>query len=428
MSRASPISSSVVASFLFRSLRSPIRPTVARIPTVTVTVTVTVTPTQSCTAQCRRLHLHKVATAKTLLGQHKIMPFELYSPPSYRAADENKVRLVSHVDQEEGGELVTFTELYDKHIKPGHLLCPAGEKIPKADAHNLERLKTNKIWETRKYYITQAGLGPLRKKDLRGEEVGRPLHPGPLKEIKLQLGGDSAYWRVALNRAYVFLERGCRVEIAMRFYSSKKAGPKTARDPELWPWIHTHFPHMRPDFICKSMPAGTRFLIHPFEDGRYIHFVLVREDILPNSLTQRVLTMKARLEAKLGKPSNKNVEPSVLDRGANSENDMTEEQLGGIHATSLPGSMQKDPVPKHRIAEEQLVGKHAKPLPGSLQKDPVPEHRIAKDQLAGKHGKPLPGSLRKFPVPKHRIAEEQLAGKHAKPLPHRVMRRVYSGP
>jgi hypothetical protein len=59
--------------------------------------------------------------------------------------------------------------------------------------------------------------------------------------------------------------------------ANNKVGKKDKLKPgpqDWWPWLHEHFPHLHPDFILKSMPAGTYYLIKPISDGRRVAFVL----------------------------------------------------------------------------------------------------------------------------------------------------------
>jgi hypothetical protein len=91
-----------------------------------------------CLAQRRSLVLYKTARASTVLGMHKLLPFDLYeiAPPS---ASKRLVNLVE--GQRSIAKNISLQELYDKHIQPGQLLY-LNQSIRKRIAEDVDQLRT----------------------------------------------------------------------------------------------------------------------------------------------------------------------------------------------------------------------------------------------------------------------------------------------
>jgi hypothetical protein len=201
-------------------------------------------------------------------------------------------------------------EVFENHISPGNMLYLT-QPVKKALSENWETMKENKVpQEFNNYAIVKAGdVGVHIAKHKQRN------HPNPefrdlagLKEIHINLASPVAFWAVVLSRAHAFLDNGNQVEFSIRFKGSF-TGKETRRkpgDPEIWPWMHNHFPHLRPDFILKSMPKGTYYMIHPFSDGKHVQFVLAMPHVsnnttsLKRNFTKRALMVKTMVEASIG--------------------------------------------------------------------------------------------------------------------------------
>ncbi|KAF2854922.1 hypothetical protein T440DRAFT_373714, partial [Plenodomus tracheiphilus IPT5] len=228
-----------------------------------------------CLAQLRSLHLYKSAKAKTLLGQHKLMTFTPYkvAPPSQ---SQHKVNLV---DSSKApimiAEDISLQELYDDYVKPGQMLHLL-HNIPKAVAENVDKIQTNKTAdEFRNYSLmkphdaVKKGSKDITLRDQKGKQLGQ------LKCIMIRLSSPNAYFRHCMDRAYQFVQSGSPVEFRTRLRGSTAKIEKIQAGPiDKWQWMHDHWPHLRPDFILKSMPEGSHFLIDPVSDGYIVQFVI----------------------------------------------------------------------------------------------------------------------------------------------------------
>jgi hypothetical protein len=255
--------------------------------------------------QCRALHLYKTARAKTLLGQHKILPFQIYNIPK-PAESDHRINLLTKPGGEKIAEGITLEELLRKHISPGNMLYLT-EPVNKADSENWEYMKeTNLPQKFNNYAIVKEGQRRIHIAKHKHED-----HPNPifrdlagLKEIHINLASPVAFFMLVLARAYAFLDNGHQIEFSIRFKGTYKTqeGRRMPGDPEIWPWMHNHFPHLRPDFILKSMPKGTYYMIDPFSDGKHIQFVLAMPHKVPyrsttrSNYTSRALMIKEMVE------------------------------------------------------------------------------------------------------------------------------------
>ncbi|KAF1348284.1 hypothetical protein EJ07DRAFT_185072 [Lizonia empirigonia] len=257
-------------------------------------------PAATCLSQCRPLHLWVTAKAKTVVGMQKILAFDRYEqePPS---ASDHRVTLVrSETDLRPLTEGVSLQELYDHHIGPGKFLYSA-QPVPKTLAQDYEKMREYDVpSQANKYAILPAHTLPIHVKNpqIDGKQFG------PLKNVHISLPNPIEYTKGALDRAYQFIELGLPVEFRMRLSGKKKKGTAPP-DPAVWPWMHAHFPHLRPDFILKSMPERSEYLIHPVTDGRVVQFVVGRQPAqMPGpDLTQRVFRVKEAVLESMGMPS-----------------------------------------------------------------------------------------------------------------------------
>jgi hypothetical protein len=249
-----------------------------------------------CLAQRRSLVLWKTAKSETVLGAHTLLPFERYhvGGPGASAHEVNLVR-----DNGKGKELETIAEnisleeVYEKHVRPGELLYLT-EGINKALAQNVGKMKSEgTALQRRTFGIVTTGTLRGNKKD---PDAGKGR--GALRTTPLTLSSPADYFKMALDRSYQFIEHGSPVEftIAIKRSPVKKEDKwKGIDDKEAWPWIHEHFPHLRPDFILKQMPEGSRWSVEPVSDGRLLQFVIIRPSPLnkdPANYTNRLFAVK----------------------------------------------------------------------------------------------------------------------------------------
>lgn len=256
-----------------------------------------------CNVQRRSLHLYKTAKAKTALGMHKILAFNVYDVPPPSISNHRVNIVKSEFDQTPIAKDVSLQEVYDQHISPGKILYMI-KPISKKLAENYEKLRDGNIpSQHNTYAIVPAHTIEVNLKNPQRE--GKQL--GPLKGVHITLANPIAYTKEALDRAYQFIDLGSPVEFRIRLLGAvlkkKRKFPPPA--PDAWPWMHAHFPHMRPDFILRSMPEGTDYIIRPLSDGRTVQFVLGRKaKQMPKlNLTKRVFRVKAAVAGSMGKHS-----------------------------------------------------------------------------------------------------------------------------
>lgn len=206
---------------------------------------------------------------------YKVLTFEPYTIPQ-RSASEHKVNLVKDInDREIIAADVTLQELYDNHVKPGEMLvlCDA---IDKKLAENPKYLAERETASTaRNYTLHKAHSQPIK---IKTRTKGTAL--SELKVIPLALSQPASHLRYALDRAYQFVEAGSPVEvrIAIKRGQSTRMSRITRGDETAWPWMHNHFPHLRPDFILRAMPPDTIFLIDPVSDGKEVSWVMASKE------------------------------------------------------------------------------------------------------------------------------------------------------
>ncbi|KAF2640661.1 hypothetical protein P280DRAFT_469384 [Massarina eburnea CBS 473.64] len=257
-------------------------------------------PAQS---QGRALHLYKTAKAKTILGMHKIIPFQLYVPPPVEASD-HRINLIDGKTKQVLGQNISLKTLYEEHLRPGRLLYPT-EPVPSSLAANVERqIEEGTPQQFNTYATIEAMSIPgvqikVAKPGVANSSKLTFYQLGELKRSNLLLKSPIKYFQMNMDKAYRFLLAACPVEFNVRFgqkYLGKKF--KLQRGPdERWPWMHNHYPHLRPDFIMKCMPQGTYYLIKPFSDGNVVQWVLAmpianQKPSDTKNLTKRVLKVQ----------------------------------------------------------------------------------------------------------------------------------------
>jgi hypothetical protein len=241
------------------------------------------------------VHLYKSAKMKTILGLHTLLPFSPYVPP--RLNNSAKVNLWS----KPGGDLIaqdlTFKQLLEEHVKPGHFLCPT-ETMARKHAENWDYIRENDLaHQYNNYYIAEfkeqktkvkktSSMSPMVK------EMAR------LMELHFDLGSPEPYYKISMDRMMSGLQQGRPVEVCMRI-SGKHVADKYERqmagNPTIWPWMHQHFPHLHPDVIKAGMPEGTYFCIKPWSNGRHVQFVLAPNTKMANQKLDKNLRNKKEL-------------------------------------------------------------------------------------------------------------------------------------
>jgi hypothetical protein len=247
---------------------------------------------QPCLEQRRNLVLWKTAKAKTVLGMHKVLPFSRYEVAP-RNKSEQRVTIVD--GDKVIAQDITLETLYDEHVQPGQILY-LNEDIGKSRAENITRLREEKanIYH-RTYGIVTAESIPGNRKD---SQKGKGK--GALRVTPVTLGSPMQYFKVAMDRSYQFIKHGSPVEFGIRIsgkYEKAKEEKLTPVDLSSWQWIHEHFPHLRPDFILRSMPENSRFLVDPVTDGRIIQFVIAAPPFPSlENVTHRLFAVKKSVQ------------------------------------------------------------------------------------------------------------------------------------
>ena len=226
---------------------------------------------------------------------HKVLvfsPYEIAEP----AASEHKVNLVKgDNDTTTVAKDVSLQELYDNHVKPGYMLYLT-QPLKKATAENLKKLMSENIpGEVRNYAMAKAHTHFVK---VEAAQKGHQL--GALKVIIVRLSSPVEYFKLSLDRAYQFIANGSPVEIRIRIKGAHVGKEERLKpgDANAWPWMHDHFPHLRPDFILKAMPEGSMYLIKPVSDGRTVQFVISKPaKKMPRvDLNKRLLSVQKSVE------------------------------------------------------------------------------------------------------------------------------------
>ncbi|OAL44819.1 hypothetical protein IQ07DRAFT_592088 [Pyrenochaeta sp. DS3sAY3a] len=243
-------------------------------------------------SQSRSINLYKTARAVTALGQYKVLTFEPYTIPA-RSDSQHKVNLVKGINNRAIiAADITLQELYDNHVKPGEMLylCDA---IDKKLSENPKHLAEKETASTARNYTLQKAHSQTIK--IKNRTKGAML--SELKVIPLALSQPASHLRYALDRAYQFVEAGSPVEvrIAIKRGQSTRMSRITRGDESAWPWMHNHFPHLRPDFILRAMPPDTVYLIDPVSDGKELCWVMANKEKKVGTakmLSQRLFKVK----------------------------------------------------------------------------------------------------------------------------------------
>ncbi|KAF2118633.1 hypothetical protein BDV96DRAFT_568242 [Lophiotrema nucula] len=294
--------------------------------------------------QRRLVHLYVSARSPTLNGLHVLLPFEQYEVPVPKRSD-HKIEIWEKAGKGEPRLVeadVSLTTALAKYVKEGEalgpLVCPK-ETLSDKQVQNWEYIRDNKIQDQYKRYciIKQGSQGVhiaskkgkkakgfiapddiVVKKKADGTVMKTKITPlGPLKEQHLSLGSPTTYWHQALDKMYQFISLGNPVEISLYLRSSHepdKIKRVSRGDLEAWPWMHNHFPHMRPDFIMKAMPAGTYYMIEPFSDGKHVQWVMGPD--LPNqkrTFTKALVKIKEQLDQRVKNGTQENLPAPVKE-------------------------------------------------------------------------------------------------------------------
>ncbi|KAI4944277.1 hypothetical protein J4E91_008834 [Alternaria rosae] len=239
-------------------------------------------PRPACPAQRleqrRALNLYKTAKAKTVLGQHKVLNFTPWEVEKIVPLEkvEHRVKLWKTDKKSKRlsviAESISFQELLEKHVEPGKMLYCLNE-IKKGMAKKyIDEPELQIPGELHDFALHTAHTYKAPK---TAQQKGKQI--GGLKNIIFNESSPVEFFRMCIDRAYQFIEGGHAVEFRLRLQGKtllKEERIKPA-GPERWTWMQSHFPHLRPDTIMKSMPEGTRYMINPVSDGRLVQWVAV---------------------------------------------------------------------------------------------------------------------------------------------------------
>jgi hypothetical protein len=256
-----------------------------------------------CLAQRRHLVLYKTARSETVLGQHKLLPFELYPIPPLGSSDQlvNIQTLADEQGRKTLVENITLQDAYDNYVKPGHLLILLSE-ITKKVAEKVETLKQEKTYLSNSTYgIVKAESIPS---NIKSPTAGKGQ--GALRVTPVNLASTKSYFTLALDRSHQFIRHGSPVEFTIRLKGGydKTTDKLEFQGHENWTWLHNHFPHLRPDFILKSMPEGSRFVVDPVSDGRVVQFVIAKQSPVfrvDHNLTARLFKIKEAVKTSIAR-------------------------------------------------------------------------------------------------------------------------------
>lgn len=243
-----------------------------------------------------------------MLGMHKAIPFDRYDPPEMENS-KHRINIVKKVGDGDETQMIaeglTLKEVYQNYIEPGKILefadVPPRGKVP-LSLEELERLGTVREYNNYSISAPHAENVTVNIKQQKLGKKARQYAPkikdlGMLREIHLMMTTPREHFREMMDKAYQFIELGCPVEfdIVIKHVKESKFAKlrKLQEDSNIFHYMHQHFPHLRPDFIRKSMPPGTTYLIHPFSDGRHVQFVLALGDkFRGKNYTARFLRVK----------------------------------------------------------------------------------------------------------------------------------------
>jgi hypothetical protein len=228
---------------------------------------------------------------------HKVLPFELYDVPKL-SESTHTIDLVK--DKQDSTEPkiasgLSLKTVYEEYVKPGEMLYLT-EAMKKGTAENYDKLKRDNIPSAfQTYALVKAGSTPVK---IVNPQLGKQL--GGLKVIPFSLSSPPLWVRMQLDRAYQFIAAGSPVEIRIRLKGSvtNKSEKTKPGNREIWPWMHNHFPHLRPDFIMKGMPEGTKYGVKPVSDGRHVQWVMMDGNKeITCDFTKRLFKVKQSVQA-----------------------------------------------------------------------------------------------------------------------------------
>lgn len=244
-----------------------------------------------------------------MVGMHKVLPFERYTPPP-PSGSQHRIKLWSRPKESKGvdrllADDLTLQEVYDDYVKPGQMLCPA-YTVPKDLTHNIEKMKLEGTPDQyRDYWLAEPYSPPARIDVIRPQylnERTKSHEHGAVKEVHLSLESPREYYLDMMEKAYRLIEQGSSVEFDTQF-SGKRVSKEEKLQPgpsDRWPWVHNYWPHLRPDFILKSMPHGTFYLIKPVSDGRHVQWAMSLPSTLYKpewpDLTKKLFKKKAAVQ------------------------------------------------------------------------------------------------------------------------------------
>jgi hypothetical protein len=370
-----------------------------------------------CLAQRRSLVLYKTATSTTVLGMHKLLPFDVYkiAPPSASK------RLINVAEGKRSiAKNISLQELYDNYIKPGQLLY-LNDNLRKPLAEDIDQLRTavaalqSEGPESYKTFgIYEAGSKPAWKKTTM-------KNPGALKVTPVSLSSPMEYFKMAMDRSYQFIEQGCPVEFGIRIKGAGMKKEERLKPAGLddWIWMHEHFPHLRPDFILKSMPIGSNYIVAPVTDGRIVQFVIGagKKFQRPLGLTTRLLKVKAAVQTSVEQGRQAQLPKryrAVLQNAGNKAysefSGMPLPKKAEYEAVEVPTETERDPflrylpepVVGNRPPRDDKLSSSGDPIKSRPQKEYV---RIKKNKNRANRASESRGHVGR---PQHRRAFEQM--------------------
>ncbi|KAF2464649.1 uncharacterized protein BDR25DRAFT_296627 [Lindgomyces ingoldianus] len=317
--------------------------------------------------RCRTLHLYKAAHISrrdSTLGQHKILPFNLYHVPNLSESN-HKITLITKPGGEELQKELSLEDALAL-VQPGQVLYQTDE-IPKSLSQNWEKLREDELQNKfNRYAIYETGKRrfPIASKKVASIKF---VHLAALKEIHCSLSSTPDYTTILLDRTYQFLNAGHPVEFCLRLRGSKvkKADRWLGYDFSAWYWMHQNFPHLRPDFILKGMPEGAYFKVSPWSDGNHLQWVMamptadeLATGIRPN-MDRRLGVLKKRVQ-------------DAMDSGKQSQLPASLRQKlidAGIEAYSLQNGEPKGVTSPGKIIKSNAEGQKIQQVRGRWDQD-----------------------------------------------------------
>lgn len=354
-----------------------------------------------CLEQRRNLVLYKTAKADTVLGMHKLLPFDLYQPPPFDAS-EHLVRL------ETDGKVIeeiSLQDIYHHHVRPGRFLY-LKEGPTKTETNSMGALQEKQLPNIyRTYGIFQAETLAGNKKE---PHAGKGK--GALRTTPLNLSSPAAYFIAALDRSYQFVKHESPVEFVMAITRKADKDKKKRLAPagmDTWHWTHEHFPHLRPDFILKSMPKGSRYVIDPVSDGKRVQFVIAasqpaplelgyspgKEEHIPFNLTKRLFAVKGSVQKSIREGKQAQL-PAVYRQMLHDSGNMSYHRRTNMPITKEEHEGKARDVVDAEVAyDDALSGLERRYMPEMPQEDGKPAMRMDKLNKAGHLMGPVPARV-----------------------------------